>query len=166
MVEKFAVPVICAAEKLNLISAAYKADMPRTATRLFHLMIDNPDATMWSTDRLAKAIKRCVRTVERALAALRSFGVLRTVRRGRKQTLVKVLVLSAILTLGKIGAAASKKACETRAKVSWRVLPDRWRQPVSSVCFKKAEQLLASIAKVGKSDASSSLLRSRLARPG
>lgn len=155
-----------AAEKRNLMSAAYKADMPLTATRLLLLLIDRPGALLWSTDRLAKALKRSVRTVERAIAKLVAFGAIKTVRRARKLTMLKVLQHKAILTMASIGAAASRKACETRRSVSWRVLPDRWRRPISNKDIISGLAKLATIAKVEKSDASASLLRSVAARPG
>lgn len=162
----FAAPPLNQCEKLNLISAAYNADMPRSATRLLHLLIDKPGALLWSTDRLAKAIKRSVRTVERAIADLRAYGAIKTVRRGPKQTLQKVLQHKAIDMLGRIGAAASRKACETLKAVSWRVLPDRFRPRISIKDIHSALLRVSTIAKSEKSDASSELLNSRHSRPG
>ena len=75
-------------------------------------------------------------------------------------------MVSAILLMGRIGAAASRKACETLKAVSWRVRPDRLRLPIPKVFINSALHSLSTIAQVEKSDASSSLLRSRLARPG
>lgn len=154
------------AEKLQLIEAAVNANLPHSVMRLFLLLVDNPAALLWSSARLAKALKRSERTVERAIAKLRDYGLLRTVRRGRHQTLVKVLVVGAILAMGRIGAAASRKACETLKAVSWRVIPDRLRRPIPKGFINTALHRLSSIAQSEKSDASASLLNSRLARPG
>lgn len=161
-----AAPALSQVEKLQLIEAANNADLPLSAMRLFLLLVDNPAALMWPSARLAKALKRSVRTVERAIAKLVAYGAIRTVRRGPRQSLVKVLMVGAILTMGRIGAAASRKACETLKAVSWRVLPDRLRRPIPKGFINSAVLALSTIAQVEKSDASSSLLRSTLARPG
>ena len=49
------------AEKLRLIEAAVNANLPHSVMRLFILLVDNPAALQWSTERLAKALKRSVR---------------------------------------------------------------------------------------------------------
>lgn len=97
-------------EKLNLLSVAYKSDLPPSAVKLLHLFIDNAASLLWSSERLAKAIRRSLSTVERSLAELRSLGIISTVRR-RRQTLIKVLCPGRIYALGRAGVEAAKAAC-------------------------------------------------------
>lgn len=154
----FAASAICTREKLNLVSIGYRADLSLSATRVLHLMIDITGATLWSSERLAKAIKRSVRTVERALAELRSLGVLKTVRR-RRQTLVKSLCPEKIHALGMAGAAASRKACEAAVSMLKSGLTRQSWRPISKLEINRGLIHVASIAKSEKSDATASLLR-------
>lgn len=161
----FEARALCTSEKLNLISCGYKAELSPSATKLLHLMIDMTGAVMWSSERLAKSIKRSVRTVERAIAELRAVGALRTVRR-RRQTLVKVLDRAAIHRMGMIGAAASRKACEAAVSLLRSGLTRHSWRPISKIDISRGLSKVASIAKVENSDASASLLKALGLLPG
>lgn len=128
-------------EKLNLLSIGYNADLSPSAMRLYHRFVDQPDSCFWSSERLAASIRRCIRTVERALAELRTAGVLKTVRR-RRRTMIKALVPEKIIDLSREGTAAAKRACAAVVALLRRgkSLTRQDRRPISILDIKKVDE--------------------------
>ena len=136
-----AAPSLNRCEKLSLLSIGYKSDLPPSAARLLHLFIDNAASLLWSSERLAKAIRRSLSTVERSLAELRSLGIISTVRR-RRQTCIKVLCVERIRALGEQGVAAAKAACAAAIALvrQGKSLIPHFRRPISISDIKQADE--------------------------
>jgi DNA-binding transcriptional regulator YhcF (GntR family) len=107
------------AQKLNLLSISYQADLPGRAARLLHRFIDRPDSLLWSSLRLANSLHCSVSTIERALRELKELGIISVVRR-RRSSLVKVLNPDRIKALAYVGREAAKAAYEAAKLLVWK----------------------------------------------
>jgi hypothetical protein len=104
-----AVPVLDRCTKLALMRAARTIDMTPTASRVLQFLIDEPGAAYWSLKRLAHAVRRQPRTVDFAIAELKSLGFI-TVLYRRRMTGAKVVLVDAVLTAVSRASALAKAA--------------------------------------------------------
>lgn len=99
---------LCIAVKLSLMKALRVMKLTSTAKDVLSFFIDEVASRSWSTDRLALAVRKHPRTVDRALAELRAAGFI-TVLYRRRRTSVKVLCVGAILEAVKHGVEVAKQ---------------------------------------------------------
>ena len=98
------IPVLDRCTKLNLFRAMRTVEMTPTASRVLQFLIDDATAPMWSLRRLAIAVGRSPRSVDAAIAELKSLGFIDVIYR-RRATSLKVLRVDAILN------AVSRAVC-------------------------------------------------------
>lgn len=161
-------PVRCkrppAAVKLRVLESIRRLRLRNSTGRVLEELFDNPHALDWSNDRLAASLRISVRTVEAALAQLRSYGFVSMEYRRRPLTAIKRVCVEAVLKAVSHGVEAAKRACEAAkslsAKVGFKIRSGFGR--ISSFDIKKGLQRVAQVPKTEKSDASSYLLRSKL----
>jgi DNA-binding transcriptional regulator YhcF (GntR family) len=128
-------------DKLDLLSVLYDADLGPSTKVLLHRFIDRPASLLWSSERLAKSIRRSLATVERCLRELKELGIISTVRR-RRQTVVKMLDVQRIRALAYSGVSAAKRACQTAMSLLKRgnFLTPQVRRPISIIDIRGQEE--------------------------
>lgn len=99
---------LCIAMKLALLKALRTVSLTPTAKDILSYFIDETASRLWSTERLALAVRKHPRTVDLALAELRSAGFVATVYRRRKPS-QKVLQVEAILEAVKHGVQVARE---------------------------------------------------------
>lgn len=106
---------LVAAEKLELLQLLYRRlpngdRLKRSTNALLHLFADCCSSRHWSVKRIAETLGYSPRTIVRAMAELRSAGVVFSVRK-RRQTAERFICLEKARELTALAVVSIKETC-------------------------------------------------------